>query len=181
MNLIYKNVLTTIIFSLFCYVQQIKCNEDCYPILRCSPEIAALDYNSINSTIQIRCIFRNKIQDPLDIMWKYQIEKGERMAYDFDGQTMRPFKHDIVHIDEPFPQVPHSISILTIPLLNSSYFTNYSIFSVKGNCYVNVKVNLKETALGLTNGVTGIQRKNAISKCSIFLFTFLFSLLFIFY
>ncbi len=80
-------------------------------------------------------------------MWKYQVEKGERMAYDFDGQTMAPFKHEIVHIDEPFPQVPHSISILTVHLLNSSYFTNYSIFSVKGNCYVNVKINLKETGM----------------------------------
>ena len=118
-----------------------------YPITRCSPEIAALDYNSLNSTLQIRCVFRNKIQDPLDIVWRYQLEKGERMAYDFEGQTMSPFKHEIVHIDGPFPQVPHSISILTIRLLNSSYFTNYSIFSLKGNCFVNVKVNLKETGL----------------------------------
>jgi hypothetical protein len=106
-------------------------------------------------------------------MWKYQADKGERMAYDFDGQVLPPFKHEILKVDEPFPQVPHSISILTVRLVNSSYFTNYSIYSVKGNCYVNVKLNLKETALSLTNKCSILFRDSLTIFSAVFLSYFL--------
>ena len=80
-------------------------------------------------------------------MWKFQLDKGERMAYDADGQTMPPFKHEILHINETFPSSPYSMSILKVQLLNASYFTNYTIWSVSGGCYQTVRVNLKERGI----------------------------------
>jgi hypothetical protein len=75
-------------------------------------------------------------------MWKFTYDRSERMAYDADGQTMPPFKHSIINVDDK--QNPHSISVLTVPLLNASYFTNYTIVSVRGQCYQTVKIHLKE-------------------------------------
>lgn len=117
--------------------------------MKCTPEISALDENSLNQTIEIRCTFRNKIANPLDVMWKFSYNNEYRMAIDMDGVTMPPFKHKIIHVEDP--KQPYSISVLRVPLLNASYYTNYTCVSVMGQCYRTVKINLKQKALGYMN------------------------------
>lgn len=125
---------------------------DCYTITKCTPEISALDENSLNQTIEIRCTFRDKIANPLDVMWKFSYNNEYRMAIDMDGVTMPPFKHKIMHVEDNYPNQPYSISVLRVPLLNASYYTNYTCVSVMGQCYRTVKINLKQKALGYMNG-----------------------------
>jgi hypothetical protein len=115
-----------------------------FSIEECSPAIAALDYSAINSTIEVKCRFRNKLQSPLDIMWKYEMGKDERMAFDMDGVVYRPFKHEVLTLKNSQTDHEYSISVLTIQLLNSSYFTNYSIMDLNGQCQQTVKIHLKE-------------------------------------
>lgn len=123
---------------------------DCYTIVSCSPEISAFDHNNLNQTIEIRCTFRNRIENPLDVMWKFYLNNEQRMAIDMEGVAMAPFKHSIIHVDEN-PEHPYSISVLKVPLLNASYFTNYTCVSLIGSCYRTVKINLKQKALGYMN------------------------------
>jgi hypothetical protein len=114
-----------------------------YPIQHCSPTIAALDYNYINKTVEIKCVFEVPI-NPLDIMWKFNLDRVERLAYDADGQTYAPFKHELINMNETMATNPHSISVLTIHLTNTSYFTNYSIISIPGGCYQVIRIHLNQ-------------------------------------
>lgn len=140
------------------HVSLVKSNDfsDCSPIENCTPQIAALDYNSINSSIDVRCKFNKKIDNPLDIVWKFQMEKGERMAVDMDGYVMPPFQHNILNYNDSFSNDQYSISVLKINLINSSYFTNYSIWSLNGGCKQTVRIHLKERALGYTNAASTV-------------------------
>jgi hypothetical protein len=111
----------------------------------CSPQIAALDYNSLNSTIDIKCTFKERIDDPLDLTWKFGPEKNERMAVDMDGVILAPFQHQLVHLNES-PE-PYTVSVLKIKLVNASYYTNYTIMSISGNCQQIVRIHLKERGI----------------------------------
>lgn len=174
MNFQYRKILTATFLIILKHFQLVSCtNSQCYPITHCTPNIAAFDSNSLNTSIKIECIFRNKIQDPLDIMWKYYGDLGERMVLDFDGKVLPPFTHEIIQINATFPDNPRSISLLTVRFANSSFFGNYSIFSVKGNCYVNVKLSLKETALGLVNKSSILFRDSWTILAGFFLIYFL--------
>jgi len=169
----YSRILWHILF-VCCIQLRSTFAYDCYTITKCSPEISALGYNNLNQTIEIRCTFRSRIESPLDVMWKFTYDRGERMAYDADGQTMPPFKHTIVNVEDEFPNQPYSISILKVPLLNASYFTNYTIVSVRGQCYQTVRIHLKERALGLTN--VSMSPQTLIAHKSLLILTVLLSM-----
>lgn len=158
-NSIFKSIFLVISSISIAYAY------DCYTIVNCTPEISAFDHNNLNQTIEIRCTFRNRIENPLDVMWKFYLNNEERMAYDMEGVAMAPFKHTIIHVDEN-PAHPYSISVLKVPLLNASYFTNYTCVSLAGSCFRTVKINLKQKALGYTNKSSA---KNAFNPFNFFL------------
>jgi hypothetical protein len=132
------------------------------PLFRCSPEIIALDTDSINSTLDIRCIFINRLDDPSDIMWKFSLNRMERVINDLDGGVLHPFKHVVKSktnltlsssggIVAANGHAGGSQSILRIPLLNESYYTNYTIMHTRDSCQQTIRVHLKETALGYSS------------------------------
>jgi hypothetical protein len=132
------------------------------PLFRCTPEIIALDTYSLNSTLDIKCIFISRIQDPSDIMWKFSLNKMERIINDLDGGVLAPFQHSIRNtnltisnngvITKVLPgQLSGSQSVLRVPLLNESYYTNYTIMHTRDSCQQTIRVHLKETALGYSN------------------------------
>ena len=132
-------ILISITFSFI----QISQANNCDPIEECSPQFAAFDTKSLNKTIQISCKF-NKIIDPNDILWQFRMNKQDRTIKDFDDQILPPFKHQIINTNYSYSSKPHSISVLTIPLINSSYYANYTIFSIPGSCYQTVRINYQE-------------------------------------
>lgn len=115
-----------------------------YPITKCDPENSALDHYSINKTFEIHCEFREELSDQFDILWKVRLDKVERLAYNHVGETMQPFRHEVRTKVDPFSQRKYSISVLKVPLLNSSYYTNYSIWSISGQCHKTIRIRLKE-------------------------------------
>lgn len=124
----------------------------------CSPQIAALDYNSLNTTIDIKCTFKERIDDPLDLTWKFGPEKNERMAVDMDGIILAPFQHQLIHLNDS-PE-PYSVSVLKIKLVNASYYTNYTIMSISGNCQQIVKIHLKERGIYLLLFLYFLEKSN---------------------
>jgi hypothetical protein len=110
-------------------------------IIGCSPEFAAFDSDGPNRTLEIRCTFRKRIE-PFDLLWQFPYNNQKRLIVDMEGAVMPPFKHEI--IDEYHNGEPHSVSILKVPLLNSSYYTTYSCMSLTDSCSKTVRVNLKE-------------------------------------
>jgi hypothetical protein len=107
------------------------------------PDIIALDDSSYNSTIKVTCLFETKVK-PLDFYWKYYFKKDERMAYNADGLTMAPFKHELIDVNDTESESVVSASVLTIPLLDLNYYTNYTIVSIQGFCSRTIRVNLIE-------------------------------------
>lgn len=149
MDRMFSKYFRPMIFILFALLASTKYAHGCLKILSCTPEISALDHDSLNETIEIRCTFREKI-NPTDVIWQFRYNNEFRSAVDMDGAVMQPFKHEIIQVDN-YPGNPYTISVLKVPLLNSSYYTNYKCTSVLGNCFRVVKINLKERALGYTN------------------------------
>lgn len=124
----------------------------------CSPEITSLDYTSLNSTLSIRCAFRKHIENPADVIWRFSLGghghgKSERIINPLDGPTLEPFRHELVQVngswnglsDLAAPNHIKTLSILHIRLLNSSYYTNYSLSYIGDTCLVTVRVHLQET------------------------------------
>lgn len=104
----------------------------------------SLDYVYLNRTVTIECQFHHLVKDPLDIIWMFQMGDTKRVLYDDEGNTMAPFKHELVDMNTHDPHHAYSMSILQVPLLNSSYFTNYTLSSVSGGCHRTVHIQLEE-------------------------------------
>jgi hypothetical protein len=152
-----------IILNLFHLTLQTGC-----PLFKCSPDSITLDYDRLNTTLDIKCQFLNRIDDPSDIMWKFNFNRMERIINDLDGGVLAPFKHAIRHssnvahmkrygLSERKRQLSissshGSLSVLRIHLLNSSYFTNYTIMHTRDSCQQTMRVRLAEQALGYSSG-----------------------------
>ena len=82
----------------------------------------------------------------MDIIWKFKLNKNERIITDMDDQTqiLPPFQHEFLTLNNSYSSKPYTVSVLKIPLVNSSYFTNYTIISVNANCFQTVRINYKE-------------------------------------
>lgn len=139
-------------------------------IISCTPEFAAFDHDTSNRTIEIRCTFSEKIH-PLDVLWQFSYNNNYRSIVDMDGIVMAPFKHELIEERDHLGQA-YSVSILKVPLLNSSYYTLYKCMSVSGSCYKEVKINLRQRAMGYTNSSTKTN-----SFCLLNLFIILFNVL----
>jgi hypothetical protein len=98
-------------------------------------------------------------------MWKFALPNNvERVINDLDGGILPPFKHVIkatnLTISNGYIVIGHSgtvgsQSILRIPLLNESYYTNYTIMHTRDSCQQTVRVHLKETAMGYSGATSG--------------------------
>jgi hypothetical protein len=66
------------------------------------------------------------------------------MIKDLEGQILQPFRHDLITLNNSFTLKPYSVSVLKIALLNSSYYTNYTIMSLSGSCSQTVRIIYKE-------------------------------------
>jgi len=110
---------------------------------------------SINTTLTIRCIFRKRIENHYDIMWLFHAGKSERVINPMDGPTLEPFAHELIQVNgSQHGQQPHlikSVSLLHIRLLNSTFFTNYTLMTVGDTCQINIRVHLQETAMSYIN------------------------------
>lgn len=147
-----QSVISSLLVLLATLISSIHTNSlNCMNIIGCSPEFAAFDTDGPNRTLEIRCTFRKRIE-PYDLLWQFPYNNQKRLIVDMDGAVMAPFKHEI--INEFHNGEPHSVSILKVPLLNSSYYTTYSCMSLTDSCSKTVKVNLKERALGYMNSST---------------------------
>jgi hypothetical protein len=125
--------------------------NNCRSIEHCSPDLTSLDSHYINKTIEIKCFFRGEM--PLDdINWTVKLGKHEIMALDMDSEVLYPFGHDYIpdYTSSSNPR-PHTVSILKVPLLNASFFTNYTIGLVNEGCFHTVSIGLRERALKYSN------------------------------
>ena len=136
-------------------------SQSACPLFRCSPESVSLDYDSLNSTLDIKCYFVNRIEDPSDIMWRFNFNKAERIINDLDGGILAPFRHILRHASSSSSSnhsnsnrygnaasSSGSQSLLRIHLLNSSYYTNYTIMHTRDSCQQTIRIRLGEQALG---------------------------------
>jgi hypothetical protein len=112
------------------------------PFFECTPEISSLDYSSINSSLDVKCTFFKKVEDPNNVIWRFHLGKFERIINSVDGPVLEPFRHEIIQLNNS--QHVKSMSILRINLLNSSYYTNYTLMNVKDMCQQTVRVQLQE-------------------------------------
>lgn len=150
--MIAKVVSSLLLVLLAVSIGSVHANSlNCMNLIGCSPEFAAFDSDGPNRTLEIRCTFRKRIE-PYDLLWQFPYNNQKRLIVDMDGAVMAPFKHEI--IDEYHNGEAHSVSILKVPLLNSSYYTAYSCMSLTDSCSKTIKVNLKERALGYMNSST---------------------------
>ena len=60
-----------------------------------------------------------------------------------DGGVLAPFKHTLIN-DNISDENVQTISKLTVHLVNSSYFTNYSLLHLSDSCQQTVRINLQE-------------------------------------
>jgi hypothetical protein len=74
------------------------------------------------------------------------MNKNERIITDMDDQNqiLPPFQHEFLTLNNSYSSKPYSVSVLKIPLVNSSYFTNYTIISINSGCFQTVRINYKE-------------------------------------
>lgn len=79
-------------------------------------------------------------------MWKFHFGKMERIINDLDGGILPPFQHQIINRNHS-PSHINSISILKVNLMNSSYFTNYTIVNVKEMCQQTIRIHLQERGI----------------------------------
>lgn len=94
-------------------------------------------------------------------MWRFHIGNSERIINPQEGPTLEPFRHDLVHYNNS--NMVKSMSLLHIPLLNSSLFTNYTLMNVNDMCQLTVRVHLQETALSYINNAYSFGMKSASS------------------
>jgi hypothetical protein len=125
-------------------------------LYKCDPEISSLDYDTINSSLQLTCFFKQKLA-PEEVMWTFKHGGLERVINDFDGGVLSPFRHEFVnHESEDY----HSVSRLTVYLINSSYYTNYTVLNTRDSCKINLHIHLIQTG----NVVTSAQKNNTSSR-----------------
>ena len=148
------------------------------PLFSCTPEIATLDYDSINSTLDIKCTFVNRIEDPSDVIWKFRFNKNERIINDFDGGVLQPFRHylkkasGVVQFPGGESIEGATQSILRINLLNETYYTNYTIMHTRDSCQQTIRVQFRERALGYSRSSSIFNISSLISSIML-LITFL--------
>ncbi|CAF0714989.1 unnamed protein product [Brachionus calyciflorus] len=145
-NILIKFNLTALLVVMF-FVGNTYQSYIC-PLFKCSPDIVSLNHYTLNSTFDIICKFSKKVEDPSDIVWKFNMGNHQRIITDMDGGVLAPFKHTLINDDSSF----YSISKLTVYLVNASYYTNYSLLHLSDMCQQNVRINLQERALSYTNG-----------------------------
>jgi hypothetical protein len=145
--------ITFLILIILIFLNKVNgSNSNCYTIIKCDPEIAtfdsyslhSLDNNNINKEISVRCTFRG-VEADNSFSWRFYMGDRERVAYDMDANVFAPFKHQLIKEIEPGTNREYSVSILTIPLLNETYFTNYTLWSITGSCFHTVRLHLSQS------------------------------------
>lgn len=97
--------------------------------------------------MEIRCKFKRKTSLD-DIMWKFHMNKNERLIKNMiDNDILAPFKHELIDLNNSYSSSQYTISVLKVPLINSTYYTNYTIVSISGSCYQTVRINYKARGL----------------------------------
>lgn len=166
----FVNHYLNLVLSFFMLIIISTCHADYCPLFKCSPEIVSLSHNSLNSTFDIICEFYKKIENPSDILWKFNIGPHQRIITDMDGGVLAPFKHVLIN-DGISESNVNSISKLTVHLANSSYYTNYTLIHMSDMCQQTVRINLQERALGYTN-VSSVSKLNSSYLTFLIVFAF---------
>lgn len=87
------------------------------------------------------CNFRNRIEST-DIMWKFKMGDVERIINPPEGGILSPFRHEFLQLNNSINV--QSVSKLKIYLVNSSYYTNYTLMNTRDSCQIKSRLHLQE-------------------------------------